>query len=100
MRASIAILFAVLALWRAAVDWQATIGQGYAYRFGTFDTLLSGSGRSRTARFVARASGRAACPGPRTRSGRSSCRCRSALVLAAVAAGLWITRERRRRARW
>ena len=42
MRASIAIVFAVLALWRAAVDWQATIGQGYAYRFGTLGTLFSG----------------------------------------------------------
>ena len=26
----------------AAVDWQATIGQGYAYRFSTLGTLIRG----------------------------------------------------------
>ena len=34
MRAVLAVVFLAAALWRAGVDWQATIGQGYAYRLG------------------------------------------------------------------
>jgi len=41
MRAILIILFGGVALWRAAVDWHATIGQGYAYRPGTLGGLLS-----------------------------------------------------------
>lgn len=40
MRTSLAALLAVLALWRAVVDWQATLGHGYAYRFGKLGDLL------------------------------------------------------------
>ena len=32
MRAVLAIVVLGLALWRAAIDWQATIGKGYAFR--------------------------------------------------------------------
>ena len=42
MRAILIILFLGTALWRLGADWQATIGQGYAYRFGTLGGLMSG----------------------------------------------------------
>ena len=99
MRASIAILFAVLALWRAVLDWQATIGQGYAYRFGTFDTLLSGLWPEPYGRFVA-GLGQSRLPWAWDPVGALVLSMPVAPVLAALAAGLWITRERQRRARW
>jgi hypothetical protein len=43
MRLLLGVLLITLALWRAAIDWQATIGQGYAYRFASLGTLLQGA---------------------------------------------------------
>lgn len=40
MRTILATILVATAFWRAAIDWQATIGQGYAYRFATLATLL------------------------------------------------------------
>jgi hypothetical protein len=40
MRIFLVIGFAVLALWRAWIDWQATISQGYAYRLASVDDVL------------------------------------------------------------
>lgn len=42
MRASIAIFLGILATWRAVIDWRATIGEGYAYRFGKLGDLVGG----------------------------------------------------------
>jgi hypothetical protein len=41
MRAILAILLLAAALWRVGVDWQATIGVGYAFRPGTIGSLIS-----------------------------------------------------------
>ena len=45
MRAIMLILFLGAAIWRAGVDWHATIGQGYAFRLGTLGSVISGTGR-------------------------------------------------------
>lgn len=85
MRTSLVVLLAAVAFWRAAIDWQATLGKGYAYRFGTVGSLLGdwwpdGLGGIAGA-FVL------ALP--------------VAPALAAIALGLWITRpQARSRARW
>ena len=42
MRATVAILLMGLAFWAAVVDWNATIGTGYAYRFGTLGDRVGG----------------------------------------------------------
>ena len=41
MRAILMILFLGVALWRLGSDWHATIGQGYAYRFGSLGGLMA-----------------------------------------------------------
>lgn len=41
MRIVLTFLFLGAALWRVAVDWGATIGQGYAFRPGTLGGLIS-----------------------------------------------------------
>ena len=41
MRAILAVLLLAAAFWRAGVDWQATIGQGYAFRLGTIGSLIA-----------------------------------------------------------
>lgn len=35
------VAFAALALWRAWIDWQATIARGYAYRLASSDQVLT-----------------------------------------------------------
>lgn len=40
MRILLVIGFTVLALWRAWIDWQATIGTGYAFRMASVDEVL------------------------------------------------------------
>jgi hypothetical protein len=40
MRILLVVGFAALAFWRAAIDWQATIAQGYAYRLASVDEVL------------------------------------------------------------
>lgn len=35
-----AILLLTAAFWRAAVDWQSTIGNGYAYRFTSIGAMI------------------------------------------------------------
>jgi hypothetical protein len=52
MRAILIILFTGVALWRAAADWHATIGQGYAYRPGTLGGLMSSHWPTTYARLV------------------------------------------------
>jgi len=52
MRVILIFVFAGIALWRAAVDWHATIGAGYAYRPGTFGGLASSYWPTAYARMV------------------------------------------------
>lgn len=101
MRMAITILLAALALWRAAADWQATIGQGYAYRFGTLGDLVGGWWPERYARLV-NALRQSGVPWAWDPVGAFLLSLPVAPALAAVAVGLWITRERgtRARARW
>lgn len=42
MRLVLILVLLAGALWRAVADWQATIGQGYAYRFASIETVLAG----------------------------------------------------------
>ena len=100
MRATVAILLMGLAFWAAVVDWNATIGTGYAYRFGTFGDRVGGWWPEGTARVVSglRDSGIAWAWDP---VGALVLSLAVAPLLAAVAVGVWITRERpRMRARW
>ena len=41
LRIFLIILLLALGLWQAAADWQATIGEGYAYRFTDIGEALS-----------------------------------------------------------
>ncbi|MCB1351622.1 MAG: hypothetical protein KDK03_02665 [Rhodobacteraceae bacterium] len=41
MRIVVMVAFAGLALWRAWIDWQATIGEGYAFRLASIDRVFA-----------------------------------------------------------
>lgn len=41
MRTLLALLILAAALWRAGVDWQATIGEGYAFRPATLGQMFA-----------------------------------------------------------
>ncbi|MEM8569504.1 MAG: hypothetical protein AAGG56_01230 [Pseudomonadota bacterium] len=41
MRMVLVVVFAALALWRAWIDWHATISQGYAYRLASVESAVS-----------------------------------------------------------
>ncbi len=93
MRAVITLLLLALALWRAAVDWQATIGQGYAYRFGTPGTLLGGRWPEQYGRLVEGLQ-RTGLSWTWDPVGALVLSLPVSLVLATLAAAVWITRER------
>ena len=85
----ILILFLLAgALWRAVVDWQATIGQGNAYRFASIEAVLAEHWPGLEAGAEARGwwepvvSTLGSLP--------------LTLVLAGIAAALWLTRRRNR----
>jgi hypothetical protein len=98
MRLVLAAILIGAALWRAAVDWQATIGQGYAYRFGTLGGLIQDHWPEGHVRLVAglKASG---LPWAWDPVGAVVMAMPVALVLATLGAALVVTRERRARAR-
>jgi hypothetical protein len=95
MRAIVTILLLGAALWRAGIDWQATIGQGYAYRFGTLGGLISAHWPKNYAAFV-QGLERSGLPYAWNPVGAVLMSLPIALVLAAIAATLWVTRERGR----
>jgi hypothetical protein len=94
MRAVLAILFLATAIWRIGVDWQATIGAGYAFRPGTLGGLIAHRWPEDYRNLVEslQASG---VPFAWNPVGAFVLSLPVALVLAAVALGIWITRERR-----
>jgi len=98
MRLFLAILLFGAAFWRAAADWLATIGQGYAYRFGTLGSLIQGIWPEGYTSLVVslKASG---VPYAWDPVGAVVMSLPVALVLAALGAALFVTRERRVRAR-
>jgi hypothetical protein len=95
MRAVVTILLLAAALWRAGVDWQATIGEGYAYRFGTLGSLIARHWPDNYAQFVASLE-RSGVPYAWNPVGAVVMSLPVALVLAAIAAAVWVTRERGR----
>jgi hypothetical protein len=95
MRATVTILLIGAALWRAGLDWQATIAQGYAYRFATPGGLISAAWPRNYAALVEGLE-RSGVPYAWNPVGALVMSLPIALVLAAIGVGLWITRERGR----
>jgi len=95
MRAILTILLLGAALWRAGVDWQATIGQGYAYRFGSLGGLISGHWPGNYAQLVESLE-RSGVPYAWNPVGAIVMSLPLALVVAAIGGSVWVTRERGR----
>jgi hypothetical protein len=95
MRAFLAIVFLAAAIWRVGVDWQATIGVGYAFRPGTIGGLIARRWPDDYANLVAslQASG---VPFAWNPVGALVMSLPLALILAAAACGIWLTRSRAR----
>lgn len=102
MRTAIAVLFFALAFWRAAADWMSTIGEGYAYRFGTAGGFAGDHWPDAVGRLVGglRSMGPSWAWDP---VGAFVLSLPVAPLLAAVGVSFWIARERRgtrARTRW
>jgi hypothetical protein len=95
MRAILAILLLAAAFWRAAIDWQATVAEGYAYRFSTVGSVISRHWPESYARLVESLQ-RSGVPGAWDPVGAIVMSIPIALALAALAGGVWLTRARRR----
>ena len=93
MRAILAILLLAAAVWRTGVDWQATIGVGYAFRPGTIGGVIAHYWPEDYQNLVAslQASG---VPFAWNPVGAFFLSLPIALVLAASALAVWLTRER------
>jgi hypothetical protein len=93
MRAVLALLFLAAAIWRVGVDWQATIGVGYAFRPGTIGGLIAHRWPDDYQNLVAslQASG---VPFAWNPVGAFVMSLPLALLLAAIACGVWLTRDR------
>jgi hypothetical protein len=98
MRIILAVLLVGAALVLAAVDWQATIAQGYAYRFSTLGTMIQGYWPEGYVRLVVGLK-QSRVPYLWDPVGAILMSLPVALVLATAGAGLFVTRERRMRAR-
>lgn len=94
LRPILAVLLAAGALWQAVLDWQATIGRGYAYRLTAIDAWLEGV----SPRTAARVHGMIQTGVPAAVEGMLATLLGLplALVLGLAAAVLWLTRGRRR----
>lgn len=86
MRLVIILLLAAVAIWRAAVDWQATIGAGNAYRLSSLGDSLSGIFPDSS--FLHGIAG--------TTPGGAVLSLPLALVLSIIAWALWLSRPRQR----
>ena len=98
MRVFFAVLLLGAALWRVAVDWQSTLGQGYAYRFGTFGSLIQNNWPEGYVHLVVSLK-QSGLPWAWNPIGAIVMSVPVAPVLAAIAAALLVTRERRVRSR-
>jgi hypothetical protein len=98
MRIFLAVLLLGTALVLAVVDWQATIGQGYAYRFSTLGTMIQGYWPEGYVRLVVSLKA-SRVPYLWDPIGAIVMSLPVSLVLATVGAALFVTRERRARAR-
>ncbi len=89
MRLVLILLLLAAALWRAVVDWQATIGQGYAYRFASIEAVLAETWPERWSGLLAALQARSLWePVGATLAGLPL-----APVLAGIAVLLWLTRR-------
>ena len=93
MRAVLAVLFLAAAIWRVGVDWQATIGVGYAFRPGTIGSLIAHYWPEDYQNLVAslQASG---VPFAWNPVGAFVLSIPLALLLLVIASVIWLTRER------
>lgn len=94
MRVALVILFFVAALWRAVIDWQATLAQGYAYRFDAIGEALAARWPEDFPALVRGAATR--LPWAWDPVGAFLLSMPLAPVLALVAMSLWVTRNRGR----
>ena len=94
MRAVLALLLLAAAIWRIGVDWQATIGVGYAFRPGTIGGLVAHYWPEDYQNLVAslQSSG---VPFAWNPVGAFVMSLPVALILAAMACAVWLTREPR-----
>ncbi len=95
MRGVLVGILALGALWRAWIDWRATIGQGFAYRLTSIETALTDGFPDATARAIDALQG-TRIPYLWDPIGRVILSLPLALVLAGLAALIWITRRRAR----
>jgi hypothetical protein len=97
VRIALAALLLGAGLWRAALDWRATIGEGYAYRFTSIGRALEAALPDLHDRIAGLAAGSdGAWWGPAV---AGLLALPLALVLIGLAALLWLTRRRRERRR-
>jgi hypothetical protein len=96
MRVLLAAVFLVAGLWRAWIDWQATIGEGYAFRMSSIGTVLEATWPERYAAFTEGWQARGLLWDP---VGATLMALPLALMLLVVAALLWVTRRRTSRRR-
>jgi hypothetical protein len=96
MRAVLMFLFLGAAVWRAGADWQATIGQGYAYRLGTMGSLIS-SYWPRPYADLVESLQRSGVPGAWDPVGAFVMSVPLALIFLFLAATVWLARPRERR---
>jgi hypothetical protein len=95
MRLLIVVVLLALAAWRAWIDWQATIGEGYAYRLTTIDQSLSHAFPEAHAELISAWQG--VSPGWLWNPlGTTFLGLPLAMVLALLAALIWATRRRAR----
>lgn len=92
MRAALALILLAAAAWRLVVDWQATIGAGYAFRPGTIGGLIADHWPEDYFNLVTslQASGVPFLWDP---VGAFLLSLPVAIILAAAACGIWVTRE-------
>lgn len=95
MRGALAAILMAAALWRAAVDWQATIGQGYAYRLTPIGQVFADLAPERYALVIA-AWQDSGVPWFWDPIGATLVALPLALVLGGLALLVWFTRRRRR----
>ena len=95
MRAILTIALLLVAAWRAAVDWNATIGAGYAFRLDTLGGMISGYWPQNYAQLVESLQ-RSGVPFAWDPVGALVMSVPVALLLVALAGALWITRVRGR----
>ena len=92
MRAALALILLAAAAWRLVLDWQATIGAGYAFRPGTIGGFITAHWPEDYANLVTslEASGVPFLWDP---VGACLLSLPVAIVLAALACAIWVSRE-------